>query len=337
MKAAVYHANDDVRIEERPVPEIGDDEVRVRVDAVGVCGSDVMEWYRAEDAPCVLGHEIAATVDAVGGDVEGWAKGDRVVVSHHVPCLSCRRCERGDETLCAQIRATDLDPGGFCEQARVPAPNVARGLFDLGDLPAVAGTFVEPLGCVVRGQRPLDFSSDDTVLVLGSGFTGLLHTQVARHLGAGRIFTTDPLPDRRQAATRFGADNSFDPSADVATFLEQAGDGRLADTVVVCTGAAPALEQAWDLVEPGGDVLWFAPTHPDERVEVPFNWMWREGITQHVSYGAAPRDMEAGLSLLDRGVVDWGAMATHRFPLEEAGEAFRVTAEQEGIKAVVEM
>lgn len=336
MKTAVYHANDDVRVEDRPVPEIGDDEVRVAVDAVGVCGSDVMSWYRAEDAPCVLGHEIAATVDAVGAGVAAWDPGDRVVVSHHVPCLDCRRCDRGEETLCDLIRETDLDPGGFCEQARVPAVNVDHGLFVLPDaLPAEAGTFVEPLACAIRGQRRLDLLADDTVAVLGSGFTGLLHVQLARQQGIDRIFTTDPIPERRELANRLGADSSFDPAADVATFLEQTNDGRLADRVIVCTGAEPALEQAFEVVEPGGEILWFAPTHPDNRVEVPFNWAWREGITQRVSYGAAPRDMEQAIDLLAKGAVDVDAMVTHRFGLDEVQEAFRVTAEAEAVKAVV--
>lgn len=336
MKAAVYHANDDVRIEDRSVPEIADDEVRVRVTACGVCGSDVMSWYRAEDAPCVLGHEIAAEIESVGDDVDGWEVGDRVVVSHHVPCLDCRRCDRGDETLCDLIRETDLDPGGFCELSRVPAANVDHGLFVLPDeLTVAAGTFVEPLGCAIRGQRPLDLYADDVALVLGSGFTGLLHVQLLAAQGVEQIFTTDPIPERRELAVELGAASSFDPAADVGTFLEQATGGRLADRVIVCTGAQPAIKQAFDVVEPGGEILWFAPTHPDNRVQVPFNWAWREGITQHVSYGAAPRDMEQAIDLLAKGVVDVDAMVTHRFGLAEAQEAFRVTAEGEAVKAVV--
>lgn len=336
MKAAVYHANDDVRITDRPVPEIADDEVRVRVTACGVCGSDVMSWYRAEDAPCVLGHEIAAEIESVGDEVDGWEVGDRVVVSHHVPCLDCRRCDRGDETLCDLIRETDLDPGGFCELSRVPAANVDHGLFVLPDeMTDAAGTFVEPLGCAIRGQRPLDLYADDVALVLGSGFTGLLHVQLLAAQGVEQIFTTDPIPERRELAIELGAAGSFDPAADVGTFLEQATGGRRADRVIVCTGARPAIEQAFDVVEPGGEVLWFAPTHPDNAIEVPFNWAWREGITQHVSYGAAPRDMEQAIDLLAKGVVDVDAMVSHRFGLAEAQEAFRVTAEGEAVKAVI--
>lgn len=340
MRVAVYHANDDVRVEDQDEPGIAADEVLVRVDACGVCGSDVMEWYRKPKAPVVLGHEIAATIEEVGADVEGWAVGDRVAVSHHVPCLRCRRCRRGEETLCDLIRATDLEPGGFAERARVPAVNVAHGLFALPDaVPPEAGVLVEPLGCVVRGQRNLPLRPDDTAVVLGAGITGLLHLQLLRHAGVERVFCTDPVPARRAAAARLGAQGAFDPTADVANFVEKQSDGRLADVVVVCTGAPAAIHQAMELVEPGGTVLWFAPTHPDAEGELrlPFNRLWREGVTQVSSYGAAPRDMEEARDLLAKGAVDWAPLVTHRLPLEEVQAAFDLVAEgREGLKVVVE-
>lgn len=340
MRVAVYRSNDDLRVEDRDPPSIAADEVLVRVDACGVCGSDVMEWYRRPRAPLVLGHEIAATVEEVGADVEGWAKGDRVAVSHHVPCLECRRCQRGEETLCDLIRETDLDPGGFAERARVPAVNVAHGLFRLPDaVPPEAGVLVEPLACVVRGQRKLPLRPDDTAVVLGSGITGLLHLQLLKHAGVDRVFATDPVPARRAAAARLGAQGAFEPTADVATFVAKQNDGRLADAVVCCTGAPAAVRQAFDLVEPGGTVLWFAPVHPDAEADLalPFNHAWREGVTQLSSYGAAPRDMEEARDLLAKGAVDWEPLVTHRLGLDEVQEAFRLVAEgREGLKVVVE-
>ncbi len=129
MRAAVYYNNQDIRIEERPVPKTGDDEILVRIESSGICGSDVMEWYRLAKAPLVLGHEIAGTVAKAGKRVKRFREGDRVTVAHHVPCNACRYCLAGQHSLCDTLRSTNFDPGGFCEYVRVPAINVDRGAF----------------------------------------------------------------------------------------------------------------------------------------------------------------------------------------------------------------
>src|SRR5512136_1611243 len=120
MKVAMYYNNNDVRLEEMPKPQINDDEILVKVKAAGICGSDVMEWYRVKKAPIVLGHEVAGTVEKTGDGVTAFKPGDRVVVSHHVPCMTCALCLEGKHTLCNTLRSTSFDPGGFCEYVRVP-------------------------------------------------------------------------------------------------------------------------------------------------------------------------------------------------------------------------
>src|SRR5437899_4163289 len=178
MRAAMYYANDDVRIVELPKPRIGPGEILVRVKASGICGSDVMEWYRKPKAPLVLGHEIAAEVVELGAGVDAANVGDRVFVSHHVPCGSCRYCRAGHETVCDTLRTTNFDPGGFAEYVRVPAINVKHGLFPLPrEISDDEGTFIEPLACVIRGQRLAGFrqigraSCRERVLILGGRLT----------------------------------------------------------------------------------------------------------------------------------------------------------------------
>ena len=127
MRVAMYYNNNDVRIEEMPVPEIGPGELLLRIEASSICGSDVMEWYRIQRAPVVLGHEVAGSVAAVGAGVSQFREGDRLVVTHHVPCNACRYCLNGSHTVCDTLRATNYDPGGFCEYVRLPAINVDRG------------------------------------------------------------------------------------------------------------------------------------------------------------------------------------------------------------------
>ncbi|RKZ06393.1 alcohol dehydrogenase, partial [bacterium] len=143
MKAAVYYNNHDIRIEEYPVPEISDDELLVKVESCGICGSDVMEWYRIKKAPLVLGHEIAGTIFEVGRNVEKFAAGQEVFVSHHVPCNTCRYCLAGMHSLCDTLRTTNFDPGGFSQFIRVPRINVDRGTFVLpSSISFDEGTFV---------------------------------------------------------------------------------------------------------------------------------------------------------------------------------------------------
>ncbi len=113
MKVAVYYRNDDIRIEERPVPSISDGEILVKMKACGICGTDVMEWYRIKKAPRILGHEMAGEIAEVGRKVKGFKKGDRVFVSHHVPCYKCHHCIHGNYTACESLHTGNYDPGGL--------------------------------------------------------------------------------------------------------------------------------------------------------------------------------------------------------------------------------
>src|SRR5512143_3145393 len=131
MKVARYYGSNDIRIEEMPVPEIGRDELLVRVRASGICGSDVMHWYRAGRGPVVLGHEISGEVAAAGHEVAAFRTGDRICAAHHVPCNTCHYCLNGHHTVCDTLRSTNFHPGGFSEYLRLPAINVDRGVFVL--------------------------------------------------------------------------------------------------------------------------------------------------------------------------------------------------------------
>ena len=261
MRVAMYYNNKDVRLEEMPTPKIGPGELLVKVVASGICGSDVMEWYRIKKAPRVLGHEIAGEMVEIGKEVKGYKVGDRVFVSHHVPCNTCRYCLNGYHTVCDTLHNTNFDPGGFAEYLRVPEINVDRGVFRLPDEMAFEdGVFIEPLACVARAQRLARLQPGQSVLVLGSGIAGLLHIALARALGAGRIIATDVNEYRLNAARRFGADMVIQAKDDVPARLQQGNDGRRAGLVIVCTGARAAFSQALQSVDRGGTVVFFAPT-----------------------------------------------------------------------------
>lgn len=324
-RVAVYRSNTDIRIEARPLPVIGPGELLVEVRASGVCGSDVMEWYRRPRAPTVLGHEVAGEVKAVGegGGLNEFQVGDRVIATHHVPCMNCHYCLSGRETVCDMLRQTSFDPGGFAEFIRLPSINVERGVLMLPDsLSYYAGSLVEPLACALRGQRKAGLQEGHSVLVIGAGISGCLHIMAARALGATHLFASEMRPARRKFASSIGADGVFDPGEPVPERLY--GElGRGVDVVIVCTGARGAIEQALQSVDRGGTVLFFAPMGQDESYELPFNHVfWRNDVTLTSSYGAGPRDLELALDLIASGRVEAERLVTHRLPLEQTQDAF---------------
>ena len=339
MRVAMYYNNSDVRIEEIPVPEVGPGELLLRIEASSICGSDVMEWYRIQRAPVVLGHEVAGSVAQVGAGVSQFREGDRLVVTHHVPCNACRYCLSGHHTVCDTLRSTNYDPGGFCEYVRLPAINVDRGAFPMPDgVPFDEASVAEPLACVYRGQRRANIQPGQSVLVLGSGLAGMLHINLARALGAGRIVSTDLSDFRLAAARRLGADVTLRADEFTPDGLREVNDGRLADLVIVATGARPALMQALESVDRDGTVLFYAPTEPGVEVPVSINDVFfRNGATLTTTYAAAPGDLSIALDLIASGRVQVGDMISHRLPLEETALGFKLTAgASDSLKVVIE-
>ena len=334
----MYYNNQDVRLQEMPTPRIGPDELLVKVLASGICGSDVMEWYRLKKAPLVLGHEITGEIAQVGEGLDGYHVGDRVFVSHHVPCNTCRYCLRGLHTVCETLHTSNYYPGGFAEYLRVPSLNADRGVFLLpGEVSYEDGTFIEPVACVVRGQRLAHLHPGQTILVLGSGISGLLHVAMARASGAACVVATDISAYRLAAARSLGADFVIHAEEDVPARLRQVNNKRLADLVVVCTGSFPAFSQALQSVDRGGTVLFFAPTEPGLDLPVPINEFWRNGITLMTSYGASPLDIEGAIDLIRSRRLPVHEMITHRLGLAETGLGFRLVAGAgESIKVIIE-
>jgi L-iditol 2-dehydrogenase len=338
MRVAMYYNNRDIRLEEMPRPEIGEGELLVKVVSSGICGSDVMEWYRIKRAPLVLGHEIAGDIVEVGDRVARYKVGQRVFVSHHVPCMRCRYCLSGHESTCDTLRSTNFYPGGFAEYVRVPEINIEHGVYVLPkELTYDDGSFIEPVACVVRGLHSIDFQPGKTVLVLGSGIAGLLNIKVAKAYGAARIIATDINEYRLRAAKRFGADVTFNGADDVPSLVKKANDGRGADYVIVCAGATQAMTQAFRSVDRGGKILMFAPPMPGSEVPVPFGDLWKDEVTITSTYAGSPRDIKETIELLRTKKLIVSDMITHRFRLADTGKGFALVAKaEESIKVIIE-
>ena len=334
----MYYNNRDVRIEEMQTPHIGPGELLVKVMASGICGSDVMEWYRIKKAPLVLGHEIAGEIVGVGEGVKRFNAGDRVTVAHHVPCNTCRYCLNGHYSVCDTLRITNFYPGGFSEYIRIPQINVDRGTFILPDgVSYEEGTFAEPLACTLLGQRKAGLQPGHSVLVIGSGISGLLHIQLARALGVGSIFAVDISEYRMKIARQAGADFAIHAKENVPDYLRKKNNGRLADIVIVCTGAMPAVQQAFNTVDRGGTILFFAPTEPN--IATPMNlWdLWRNCNSVIMSYAGPPDDTARAIELIRAGRVKVKELITHRLNLAETAFGFKMVAGAgESVKIIIE-
>ena len=199
------------------------------------------------------------------------------------------------------------------------------------------GVFVEPLACVVRGQEHAGWLPGRRVLVIGSGIAGLLHIQLARAVGAARVIAVDVNSSRLDAARKLGADVTLMPGEDFIDRLKESNDGRLADLVIVSTGAVSAVGQAFRAVDRGGTILFFAPSDPGADIEMPFNDLWRKEVTMTTTYAGSPRDITVAIDLISSGRLNVLDMITHRLPLEKTGEGFSLVAEaRESMKVVIE-
>jgi L-iditol 2-dehydrogenase len=341
MKVAVYYRNDDVRIEDHPEPVPSKGELLVKMGASGICGTDVMQWYRIKKAPRILGHEMAGEVVKVGEGVEKFKPGDRVFVSHHVPCFQCHRCAQGNYTACESLHRGNYFPGGFSEFIRVPEENAQFGTFILPEnVTFEDGTMIEPLGCVVAGQKQIGLLSSvhaegkgKTVLVIGSGISGLLHIQLAKLNGA-YVIATDINDYRLDKALEYGADHAINAKEYSVEKLQGLNKNNLADIAIICAGAEQAVRDAILSIDRKGAILFFAV--PEKDIVLPSPGSWRDEISVAFSYGAAPQDLEEALRLIESGGVNVRTMITHTVPLSDIQQGFSLVAEaKESLKVVV--
>jgi len=320
----MWYNNNDIRVEEVPTPSPGKGEILVKVISCGICGSDMVEWYRLPRAPLVQGHEVGVEVVETGEGVKKFEKGDRLFIAPKVPCLKCSYCIKGHYPQCVEVK--DRLPGGFAEYILVPKELVKYGSYLLPDHVSYdQATFIEPLACVVRAQRLASIEAGQTILVLGSGMTGLLHVKLAKHKNC-KVIATDINPNRLELAKRFGADHVADAASDVLKQLEDV-DGKKADAVIVTTSALAALKQAWKTVEMGGVVVLFAVPGPDKDVVVPVNDFWRKEIRIITSYYCGPPDIEQAINLIAKRDITVDDLITHRLPLKDTDKGFKMLLE----------
>ncbi len=329
-----------LRLDEQPTPDAGPGEITVDLAACGVCGTDLEKLRGNYRTAGILGHEPVGRVRSVGAGVPGTSVGDRVFVHHHVSCGTCEVCRRGEPTFCPTYSRTNIDPGGFSEVFRVPAENVARGaVLRLDDrVDWSTGALLEPAGCAVTAIRRVGLPERATVLVLGLGPVGILYARLARALGAGWVGGTEISRLRRAAADSGGIDATADPRQPetVRSMVDAATSGQGVDLAVAATGHPSVVATAVASVRRGGTVNLFGLPEPGSRLEVDLQQLYLRGIRVIPTYATTEPDIREVHRLVVDGKLRVGDLVTHRVPLAELSEAFRLAGRpEESVKVVV--
>jgi L-iditol 2-dehydrogenase len=340
MKVASYYNNHDVRIEERPIPNPGPGEILVQTKACGVCVADTMEWYLTPRAPLTLGHEPTGIVVSTGTNTTGFKVGDRVSVHHHVPCLVCEHCRRGNFTMCSTFKTTHIHPGGFSEYFTASSLHVERDTHLLpDDMSFEVGTLVEPLACVVHAIQKANIRPAESVVLIGTGTMGLMFIQALKYWGVQKLIVYEVLEGRQQKAREFGAPVVLSPGADpdeearrVRSILGTDG----ADKVIIAAKDLRAMELGVKVANKGGTVLFFATPQPDEWIKLFPSYIFFNELTLTSSYSANHLDTRLALGLLANGTINGEALISHRYPIEQLSQAILQTASRQGsLKCVV--
>jgi len=338
MKVATYYSLDDIRIEDKPKPKIGPDEILVEMRACGVCGSDLMEWYLRSRAPLVLGHEPVGVVAEAGKEVKNFQVGDRVFAHHHVACLKCHYCLRGDYTMCQQFGQTHIEPGGFAEYFRVPMLNLQIDTLKLpSNVSYEEATLIEPVGCCIRAQNKCNIQAGDVVAVIGAGPSGIIHAILAKTSRAAQTIVSDTVEFRLNAAKRLGASVAVNPQREnLVDKVKEATEGRGADVVIVTAPNLKAIEDGIQTCRRGGTLCLFAPTEPKEQARLSPHRLFFSEITIVPSYSTSHVETRLALQLISSGRIKAKELITHRFPLNQTTEAFKIAAKsKECLKVVV--
>lgn len=338
MKAAVYYNLDNIMIEQKPVPKIGQNEILVQMKACGVCGSDLMEWYLKDRVPLVLGHEPSGIVTRMGAKVEGFEIGTRVFVHHHVACLTCHLCLRGDYTLCNSFSKTHLEPGGFAEYFKVPRLNLELDTLKIPpNISFESATLIEPVGCCLRALNKTQIQPTDSVVVIGAGPSGSILTLLLDLVSADPIIVTDFIDYRLKAVKNLGARLVINPETEsLIDIIKKETDGRGADVVFVTAPNINAYLTGIELCRKGGKLCIFAPTRPEDFLRISPNRLFFSEIKLLPSYSTSHIETRIALNLIQTKKIDPEKLITHIFPLEKTADAFKKAAlEKECIKVVV--
>lgn len=338
MLACFLEAPHKVTARDVPIPKLGQGEILIRMEASGICGTDLEKIEGQLGPGGILGHEVSGTIERVGEGVVGHKPGDRVVAHHHVPCYHCSECARGDITLCNEFKKSNIDPCGFAEYFRVPDYNVARGaVISLPkQLSFEEGAMIEPTACCIRAIQRAHVESSDNILIVGLGPTGLTQIQILRHSTTGKIIGTDVIDARLRLGQKLGADKTINPlTEDVTAEVRRiAKDGF--DLAIVSTGNERALSQAFSSTRKGGRVLLFGAPATGASYPLNVSDLFSRQITLLSSYSCVEAELEQAIKLVSERRLDLKSLISDRFKLVDIERAMEFAKKSKtAIKTIV--
>lgn len=316
---------------EVPVPEIGDGELLLALEVCGLCGTDVMKLdTRATGA--VLGHELVGRVAKAGAGAP-FREGDRLVVSHHVPCLDCHFCRKGQESMCRQFKATNIAPGGFADFIRVPAAHAKRTAFLVPDgFNPVAASQTEPLACVLRNVKRLNAGPGDVVGVVGLGAIGQMTGQLLNILGVAAV-GLDVDPERAKSFSRWGT--AFSDGQAFAESGRRASGGRGFDAIVYSAGTTALVAKSIAWLRDGGTVNVFASFHPNSVLPLDLNQVYHRELAVISSYSPSLADLKEAFELIVSRRFDPLALSPKKYHLSAFNEAVLAVKSRRALKSVL--
>lgn len=346
MQAAVYYGPNDLRVEQRPVPNIGPNEALLKVVSVGICGTDLRILHGghrmvAAGVQRIPGHEVVGDIVAVGANVKGVEVGTRVFVSPNMGCGHCDQCVSGNNNRCADYDAIGITiDGAFAEYLRIPAAAMMQGnLIPLapGANPAAAA-LIEPFACVLRGQNAVNVHLGDVVLIVGAGPIGVMHIMLAKLRGAARIIVSEFMEARLQQALEAGAEVVVNPqNQDLAEVVKRESGGKGADVIVVAAPAHAAQESALQLAAIGGRINLFGGL-PKDRPTISFdsNIVHYKELIVTGTTACSTGDCRQAAAIVNSGRLDLAPIVSGRYPLSQAVEAFARAEDRTSLKIVIE-
>lgn len=346
MLAAVYHGPNDLRVERVPVPEIGENELLIKVLNANICGTDlrILHGGHRKYPPGTVripGHEVVGEIAAVGSRVTQYPLGQRVFVAPNMGQGDSRQTISGNNNLDPNYEAIGINlDGAFAEYMRVPALAIQQGNVmpvSTERDPAVAA-LIEPLACVLRGQNAVNVHSGDVVLVVGAGPIGVMHMLLARLRGAARVLVSEPAANRRQQAAVLGADRVIDPiHEDLAAIVNEASSGRGADVIITAAPVKAMQEQALHLAAFGGRINYFGGLSKDDSsIRFDSNLVHYKELIVTGTTACSTYDCLRAADLINYGRLDLTPLVTSRFPLSQAVDAFAAAQDGKNLRVSLE-
>lgn len=344
MKAVVYHAPGDVRVQEIPVPQCGKGDILVKVDACAVCGTDLKAWLSGNPrikAPKVMGHEFAGTVVEIGPEaVNAPALGSRVVMATSVSCGDCYYCRRGNRNLCSNVAPMGFTfEGGMAEYTVIPAQALRNGhvITVPASVKATHAALAEPLSCAVNSLENCNMEPGATVLVIGAGPMGIMNACVARECGAGKVIFAEINEERLRQGKPFGFDRLVNPlKEDLPAIVREMTDGVGADVVIVAAPAALPQEQALAMVRKRGTVCLFASLPAGKSTLSIDSRLIHYGEIRLVGTSdSTPEHVQKAVAMLAKGKLPADRLVTHVLPFSDILTSFELMKSGEALRVVL--